>query len=136
RTDNGTANQDWAILNMSVNGGAAQSFYVAYSGWDRWTNATARIWLNAGNNTIRFWHHTNYAEVDVIDIFGDTPLVSGQVYQLINVRTDKALTIDGNIYADGSNVYVWTENGSDNQRWMAVYHGDGTYKFVNPLSTK
>lgn len=136
RTDNGTASQDWAILNMSVNGAANQNFYVAYSGWDNWTNATARIWLNAGSNTIRYSHNTNYAEVDMIDLFPETPLVSGQTYELINTKSGKALNIDGDGVSNGSNVDIWTDTNGTDQIWQAVYQGDGTYKFINPASGK
>lgn len=70
RTDNGTSGgySVWANFKLSVNGGATSNFSVTNSGWDNWTNATAKVFLNAGSNTIRFTYDTNYAEIDEIDI--------------------------------------------------------------------
>lgn len=69
RNGNGTSGQPWAIHSLSVNGGAASSFYVAYSGWNNWGASTAKVYLNAGTNTIRFTGSSNYAEIDCMDIF-------------------------------------------------------------------
>ncbi|MNR07696.1 Carbohydrate binding module (family 6) [compost metagenome] len=70
RTDNGTSGGYgvWANFKLSVNGGAGSNFSVTNSAWDHWTNASAKVYLNAGSNTIRFTRDTNYAEIDSIDI--------------------------------------------------------------------
>ncbi|PTM58457.1 family 43 glycosylhydrolase [Desmospora activa] len=109
RTDNGTSNRDWAILNMSVNGGPNQNFYVAYSGWDNWTNATAKVYLNAGDNTIRYTHNTNFAEVDCIDIMYESPVESG-----------KLLDVAGGGTAEGSNVQIWKDTFTGAQHWKPI----------------
>ena len=69
RTDNGTAGGPWAYHTLSVNGGAGSNFYVANSGWDNWGTSTARVYLNAGANKVRFTGNTNYAEIDELDVF-------------------------------------------------------------------
>ncbi|QGG57456.1 family 43 glycosylhydrolase [Paenibacillus sp. B01] len=69
RTGNGTSGQPWAIHGLSVNGGAASNFYVAYSGWNNWGTSTAKVYLNAGSNTVRFTRVSNYAEIDSLDLF-------------------------------------------------------------------
>lgn len=71
RTDNGTVG-GYAVaanLKLSINGGVGTNLSVANSGsWDLWSNATAKVYLNSGTNTIRLTHDINYAEVDAIDV--------------------------------------------------------------------
>ncbi|MFD2611187.1 family 43 glycosylhydrolase [Paenibacillus gansuensis] len=69
RTANGTSGQPMATFKLSINGGTGSTFYVVYSGWQNWTNATAKVYLNAGTNKVRFTRDTNYAEIDAIDVF-------------------------------------------------------------------
>ena len=73
RTDNGTAGGPWAYHTLSVNANPGTNFYVANSGWDNWGTSTARVYLNAGINKIRFTGNTNYAEIDELDVFPYQP---------------------------------------------------------------
>lgn len=73
RTGNGTSGGYgvWANFKLSVNSALASNLAVANSGWERWTNATAKVYLRAGSNTIRLTHDgSNYAEIDSIDVVG------------------------------------------------------------------
>jgi len=69
RTGNGTSGQPWATHTLSVNGGAGSNFYTAYSGWNNWGTSTAKVYLNAGSNSIRFTKGSNYAEIDCMDVY-------------------------------------------------------------------
>ncbi|UJF36283.1 beta-1,3-glucanase family protein [Paenibacillus hexagrammi] len=63
-------------------------------------------------------------------------IVSGTTYKLINVNSGKALDVSSSSTADGTNVQIWTDNGSGAQTWKPVSNGDGTYKLMNPNSGK
>ncbi|MBD0379471.1 family 43 glycosylhydrolase [Paenibacillus sedimenti] len=141
RTDNGTSGKPWATLKLSVNGGAASDFHITYSGWDHWTNASARVFLNRGNNTLRFTHGSNYAEVDCIDIFSDAAssdanIVSGAIYKLMNPNSNKALDVNGGGTANGTNVQIWSDNNSTAQEWRITKLSGGNYKLINTNSNK
>lgn len=68
RTANGTAGGGWSHLLLSVNGGPSSQFHITNKGWENWTLSTARIHLNAGENTIRFTKGEGYGEIDFFDI--------------------------------------------------------------------
>jgi hypothetical protein len=71
RSGNGTTGvtDATAVDSLSVNGGGASDFAVAYSGWNNWGMASARVSLNAGSNTVRLTKKTNYAEIDCLEVF-------------------------------------------------------------------
>ncbi|MFC4548468.1 carbohydrate-binding protein [Paenactinomyces guangxiensis] len=69
RTGNGTSRGYWATHKLSVNGGTESNFHVANAGWNNWGTSTAKVWLNAGNNKIRFRKGDHYAEIDCLDVF-------------------------------------------------------------------
>ncbi|MBW7452971.1 RICIN domain-containing protein [Paenibacillus sepulcri] len=64
------------------------------------------------------------------------PIVSGNVYKLINPASGKALDVNGAGTANGTNVQIYTDNGSVSQKWQITSNGDGTCKLVNPNSGK
>jgi Glycosyl hydrolases family 43 len=64
RTGNGTSGGSWATHRLSVNGSQPQPFYVA-----NWGMSTAKVWLNQGQNTVRFTKGDHYAEIDCLDVF-------------------------------------------------------------------
>lgn len=68
RTANGTEGGDWSTLQLSINSGASKLFYITHKGWENWGLSTARVQLNAGENTIRFAKGDGYGEIDFIDI--------------------------------------------------------------------
>lgn len=53
---------------VSVNGGAP--FVLSYPdrGWDDWTQVSAGLVLRDGWNTLRFRHHTRWAELDYVEL--------------------------------------------------------------------
>ncbi|XID93524.1 glycosyl hydrolase [Paenibacillaceae bacterium WGS1546] len=63
-------------------------------------------------------------------------IVPGTTYKLINPNSGKALDVSSSGTADGTNVQIWTDNGSAAQRWQAVQNADGTFKLINPNSGK
>ncbi|WP_127505586.1 MULTISPECIES: RICIN domain-containing protein [Paenibacillus] len=65
-----------------------------------------------------------------------SPIEAGAVYKLINVNSNKALDIYAAGTADGTNVQIYTDNGTGAQRWQAVANADGTFKLINPASGK
>lgn len=67
---------------------------------------------------------------------GSGDIVSGRTYKLINPNSGKALDVDGAGVADGTNVQIWTDNGTGAQRWQTIEHADGTWKLINPNSGK
>jgi GH43 family beta-xylosidase len=140
RTGNGTAGGPWAVDTLSVNGGPGSNFYVAYSGWNRWGNATARVQLLAGNNTLRFTKKEHYAEFDSIDVFPTDTLAGGAVadgtWRLLSKSSGKALDVAGCSTANGANVIQWPYNGGECQKWRLQHVGEGYYVLLAAHSGK
>ena len=63
-------------------------------------------------------------------------VVSGQTYKLINVNSGKALDVYAAETANYSNVDIYSDNGTDAQKWNVVNNSDGTYKLINTNSKK
>ena len=66
---------------------------------------------------------------------------SDGTYKLVNVGNSKALDAAGCGSADGTNVQVWADgvgvcNSGAGQKWNITQNGDGTYRLVNPASSK
>lgn len=59
------------------------------------------------------------------------PIVSGGTYKLINVNSGKALDVSGAGTTPGTNVQIWTDNGTGAQKWTIYRNADGTYKLIN-----
>ncbi|RYH03665.1 MAG: hypothetical protein EON57_09615, partial [Alphaproteobacteria bacterium] len=62
------------------------------------------------------------------------PVKNGHIYQLRSRLSQKLLEVDGT--AAGANVRQNPNNGSDLQKWTAVYVGGGYWKFTNLASGK
>ncbi|WP_430122144.1 RICIN domain-containing protein [Paenibacillus solani] len=75
--------------------------------------------------------YVDYVRVyqDVANPPGD--LVSGGTYKLINPNSGKALDVSGSGTTAGTNVQIWTDNGSGAQKWTIYRNADGTYKLIN-----
>jgi len=78
--------------------------------------------------------------VDYVRVYQDngTPqpppsgeIVSGGTYKLINVNSNKALDVSGAGTTPGTNVQIWTDNGSGAQKWTIYRNADGSYKLIN-----
>ncbi|WP_426446548.1 RICIN domain-containing protein [Paenibacillus sp. S-38] len=78
-------------------------------------------------------------EVDYVRVYqrpASSGVVSGANYKLINVNSGKALDVSSAGTANGTNVDVWTDNGTGAQQWQALSNGDGTFRLVNLNSGK
>ncbi|MEK3885639.1 family 43 glycosylhydrolase [Paenibacillus sp. PL2-23] len=69
RYDSGSATDIDATLNVSVNGGTAESMIMRSTRWGNWSNTATQVYLTSGTNTIRFTKGDGYAQLDHIDIF-------------------------------------------------------------------
>ncbi|MGG1314598.1 MULTISPECIES: RICIN domain-containing protein [Cohnella] len=76
--------------------------------------------------------------VDYVRVYqdGGTPppsgdIVSGGTYKLINVNSGKALDVASAGTAPGTNVQIWTDNGTGAQKWTIYRNADGSYKLIN-----
>ncbi len=140
RTGNGTSGGPWAVHTLSVNGGPGTDFFIAYSGWNRWGNATARVQLLAGNNTLRFTKKEHYAEFDSIDVFPTNTLAGGAIadgtYRLISKSSGKALDVGGCSAAEGADVIQWPYTGGECQKWRVQHVGAGYYALLAAHSGK
>lgn len=56
---------------LTVNGRPQGRIDYPDDGWDHWTIGTARVWLNAGHNRVRFTRETCAAELDYLDVSPD-----------------------------------------------------------------
>src|SRR5438067_1213798 len=56
-----------------------------------------------------------------------TGITSGSVYVLTNPNSGKALDVTGAGTADGTNVEIWTKNGTAAQNWQINKNADGTH---------
>ncbi|XEC95850.1 RICIN domain-containing protein [Paenibacillus tarimensis] len=63
-------------------------------------------------------------------------IVSGETYSLRNPKSGKMLDIANNGTADGTNVQIYEDNGSDAQRFTIIDNGDGTYRLIGVTSGK
>jgi len=76
--------------------------------------------------------------VDYVRVYQDNApppppgeIVSGGTYKLINVNSNKALDVSGAGTTPGTNVQIWTDNGSGAQKWTIYRNADGSYKLIN-----
>jgi beta-glucanase (GH16 family) len=77
--------------------------------------------------------------VDYVRVYtpgSSTGIQSGGVYKLINTGSGKALDVNAAGTADGTNVQIWSDNGTAAQRWQVFDNGDGSYRLINPNSGK
>ncbi|MBJ6362767.1 RICIN domain-containing protein [Paenibacillus sp. GCM10012307] len=65
------------------------------------------------------------------DVAATSGVVSGGTYKLINTGSGKALDVASAGTASGSNVQIWSDNGTGAQRWTVYRQGNGTYKLIN-----
>lgn len=75
--------------------------------------------------------------VDYVRVYQDngtqpsSGIVSGGTYKLINVNSGKALDVQSAGTTPGTNVQIWTDNGTGAQKWTIYQNADGSYKLVN-----
>jgi beta-glucanase (GH16 family) len=63
-------------------------------------------------------------------------IVSGSVYTLVNPNSGKALDVASAGTNDGTNVQLWSRNGSAAQQWRAKDNGNGSWILINVNSGK
>jgi GH43 family beta-xylosidase len=68
RMDNGTFASPTAVTRLTINGGQARDLRIVFGEWDRWTIASARVFLVRGVNRVRFTKREHYAELDCVDV--------------------------------------------------------------------
>lgn len=66
-----------------------------------------------------------------------TNIVNNTVIQISpECATISVLDVDGGKTSDGTNVHIWKNEGKSNQKFKAIYCGDGYYKFFDVNSGK
>lgn len=63
-------------------------------------------------------------------------IVSGAVYSLINVHSNKAMEVSNFSTANGGNVQQWDYVGASSQKWRVTNVGGGAYNLINIHSGK
>ncbi|WP_342422519.1 family 43 glycosylhydrolase [Paenibacillus sp. FSL E2-0178] len=69
RNANGSPGAGDASHILSVNGGSGAAMNIVYSGDNRWGASTAKVYLQQGDNLLRFSKGNNVAEIDSMDVF-------------------------------------------------------------------
>ncbi|MDX2676426.1 RICIN domain-containing protein [Streptomyces sp. NY05-11A] len=73
--------------------------------------------------------------VCALDAFASIPFPATSVlYKVLNKNSGKAIDVSGASTAAGANVLQWNDTGAQNQRWLLVAVGDGSYGIVNENS--
>lgn len=62
---------------------------------------------------------------------GDTSLLSGVSYYIINVFSQKSLDLENGNTADGTNIQQWTKTGGGQQEWRIIADKDGYCRVVS-----
>ncbi|MDB5052154.1 MAG: coagulation factor 5/8 type domain protein, partial [Bacilli bacterium] len=57
-------------------------------------------------------------QLSEIGLFANNSIISGATYKLINQNSGKALDVTGLGTTDGTNVEIWSDNGSGAQKWQ------------------
>lgn len=106
-TDNGGANQQWILTNIS---GVDYKIVNAYSGkaMDVIGNSTA----NGALIEQRTFSATDTSQIWTITDFGDGK------YMIIGKASGRSLDIPGSSTADGVQLEIWTSNKGNNQRFI------------------
>jgi GH43 family beta-xylosidase/uncharacterized protein YjdB len=68
RNANGSSNSAEASQILSVNGGSGANLGIVYSGANRWGLSSAKLYLKAGSNILRFSKGNNFADIDSLDL--------------------------------------------------------------------
>ncbi|WP_230633058.1 RICIN domain-containing protein [Paenibacillus athensensis] len=106
-------------------------------GWQSWSTVSVNVSLSAGTQTLRVYAVTTGLNLNWLSFSSQSgSIVSGGTYKLINPNSGKALDVAGGGTADGTNVQIWTDNGSAAQQWQTNRNSDGTYTLINAGSGK
>ncbi len=64
-----------------------------------------------------------------------TGIESGEIYYIRNVATGKYLDVNNASDANGTEVWMYSGNRTNAQKWKVIRNSNGTYKFVTMCST-
>jgi hypothetical protein len=136
-------NTTWVDVHYTVNSGIQQNLAMTFnSGTSRYEQKVSPV---ANGNVLNYWFTYNNgtpaydtpAYIYTVGSGGGTAgITSGTVYKLINTNSGKALDVSNSGTVDGTNVQIWTDNGTGAQQWQTISNGDGTYKLINTNSGK
>jgi hypothetical protein len=67
---------------------------------------------------------------------GGQNILPNSLYSIINVNSNKCLTVSGASNNEGAAIVQWTYNNGDNDKWKITALPDGYYKITNKKSDK
>ena len=96
----------------------------------RYLNDTATtVQPKTQNNTIKVDMIAGARKNNNYDCF-QLKKVASQIYSLISCANNLAVDVAGGTATDGNNVWQYTQNGTDAQKWYIYDNEDGTYSFA------
>lgn len=93
------------------------------------------IWLPFTVNSSTNELSVNWVSTWNLSWFGGGSIVSGNIYNLRSVMSDKNLDNFGST-SDGDQMGQWTPNSGNNQKWKIISKGGGYYKLISETSGK
>ncbi|MCR5254876.1 MAG: carbohydrate-binding protein [Acetatifactor sp.] len=136
-------------ISMYINGQKVKQLSLSpTSSWDSWNEATEKVYLRAGKNTVEFKRDggdSGNFNIDecVVDKYstGETTaevgkLISGEVYVIRDKNSSLVADIDGYSPDAGREVHLWYYLGNNNQKWKLVDLGNGYYSFKGTYGSK
>lgn len=154
RNANGSPNAAEASYLLSVNGHSGANMNMVYSGSNRWGASTTKVYLEEGNNVLRFSKGNHFAEIDSIDLLPlDTSAIlfdsPGFTLGLGEIRSLPLYTVTGTTYtaidtglvlsSSNTNVAVIDEGtkvkaiGAGSTTITAMYNGKTTTAAVTVM---
>lgn len=138
-------NTSWVDVHYQVNSGAQQNIRMTYNAsLARYEQKVTPV-SNGQVITYSFTYNNGTPAYDTPSFNytvgsstgGGAPgISSGATYKLINTNSGKALDVNAAGTADGTNVQIWTDNGTVAQQWKVTANADGSYTLTNPNSGK
>ena len=79
----------------------------------------------------------NFYQVDYVRVYKlpNGPIANG-TYRLVNRNSGKAMDVANQSTANGADIFQWTYNGGNNQRWNITHLGNNQYKIIGVQSAK
>lgn len=122
--------------SISVNGGSpAQLVYPPTADWGRYLWAQATVMLDGGTNTVRFGHHSSFAEIDQIRLHR-SGLETPPEFAVVNRNSGKLLEVFAAATKDGAPAGQWGPTGHATQLWQISSAAGGDVHLRNKNSGK